>query len=186
MFWKSLAATLLVLGSSLAVGQSQPSADTVPTREEVLKFLEVTQARARIVQMLEGLTKQGRAGAEQGFKLKVPDATPEQLRRVDELADLIFKDFTPDEFIDAVVPIYQKHLSKNDLGAILAFYATPAGQKLLNEMPAIMSESMAAGGDIGRKKLESINLKMEQQIEAIAREEQEKKRGQQKRETNKD
>ena len=185
MAWKSVFAALLILGSSIAWGQSQSAPDTVPTKEEVLKFLEVTQARARIAQMLDGMAKQGRLGAEQGFKMKVPDATPDQLRRVDQLADLMFKEFNPDELVDAIVPIYQKHLSKGDLEAILAFYASPAGTKLLKETPSIMAESMEAGGAIGRQKLESINRKIEEQIAQMIREEQAKRERDLKRQTDK-
>jgi uncharacterized protein len=188
MFWKPVMATvLLVFWSATVVGQAQPSSsDPVPSREEVMKFLEITQARSRVAQMLEGMAKLAREGAEQGFKQKIPDATPEQLYRVDRMADAIFEDFRPDEFIDAVVPIYQKHLSKADQEAILAFYSSPAGQKVLKEMPAIMAESMDAGGEIGRKKMAAVNQKIEQQIADMAREEQAKREKDQKRQPAKD
>lgn len=186
MSWKlTLAASLLAL-TSIAVSQTQPSsADTAASKEDVLKFLEVTQARARIVQMFDGMAKQARLGAEQAFKEKVPDATPEQLARVDSIAETLFQEFSPDEMIDALVPIYQKHFSKSDLNAILAFYATPPGQKILTETPAIMSESMQAGGDIGRRKMSAINEKIEAQIAEMAREAQDKKEKDQKRQTTK-
>ena len=177
-----IAAILILLSSAAARGQAQPtSADTVASKEEVLKFLELTQARSRVVQMLDGMAKQARMGAEQGFKMKVPDATPEQIRRVDELSDTIFAEFSPDELIDAIVPIYQKHLSKPDLEAIVAFYSSPAGQKVLKEMPGIMAESMEAGGKIGRSKMESVNRRIEEQMDAMVREAQENRDKDQKR-----
>ncbi len=177
-----IAAILIVLSSAAAPAQAHPSsADTVASKEEVLKFLELTQARSRVVQTLDGMAKQARMGAEQGFKSKVPDATPEQIRRVDELSDTIFAEFSPDEMIDAIVPIYQKHLSKADLEAIVAFYSSPAGQKVLQEMPAILSESMEAGGKIGRSKMESVNRKIEEQMNAMIREAEEKRDKDQKR-----
>jgi hypothetical protein len=82
--------------------------------------------------------------------------------------------------IDAIVPIYQKHFSKSDLDGILAFYASPPGQKILKETPAIMSESMQAGGEIGRRKMGAINQKIETQIADMAREAQSKKEKEQK------
>jgi uncharacterized protein len=177
-----IAAMLVVMGSTAAMGQAQPSsADTVATKEEVVKLLELTQARSRVVQMLDGMAKQARMGAEQGFRMKVPDATPEQIKRVDEFSDTIFAEFSPDEVIDAIVPIYQKHLSKSDLDAIVAFYSSPAGQRVLKEMPAILSESMEAGGKIGRSKMESVNWKIEEQIDAMVREAQDKRDKDQKR-----
>jgi len=180
------AAVLIVLSSSVAMGQAQPASADTATKEEVVKFLELTQARDRVVQMLEGMAKQARMGAEQGFRTKVPDATPEQIKRVDELSDTIFAEFSPDEMIDAIVPIYQKHLSKSDLEAIVAFYSSPAGQKVLKEMPGIMSESMEAGGRIGRSKMESVNRKIEEQLDAMVREAQAKRDKDQKRTPAKD
>jgi uncharacterized protein len=164
------AAILIVLSSSAAMGQAQPAPADTASKEEVVKFLELTQARDRVVQMLEGMAKQARIGAEQGFRMKVPDATPEQIKRVDELSDTVFAEFSPDELIDAIVPIYQKHLSKSDLEAIVAFYSSHAGQKVLKEMPGIMSESMEVGGQIGRSKMESVNRKIEEQLDAMVRE----------------
>ena len=178
-----IAAMLIVVGSAAAMGQAQssPSADTVATKEEVVKLLELTQARNQVAQMLDGMAKQARMGAEQGFRMKMPDATPEQIRHVDELSDAIFADFSPDEMIDAIVPIYQKHFSKSDLDAIVAFYSSPAGQRVLKEMPAILSESIEAGGKIGRNKMESVNRKIQEQMDAMVREAQDKKEKEQKR-----
>jgi hypothetical protein len=123
----------------------------VPDRTDVLKLLELMHARIQMKQTIDGVTKQMRLGAEAGFKLKVPNATPEQLAKVDKLFNGIFDDLPLDEMVDAIVPIYQKHLTKADLEALTQFYGSPVGQKILNEMPAILSESMEAGGQIGQR-----------------------------------
>jgi hypothetical protein len=47
-----------------------------------------------------------------------------------------------DEIMDAMVPVYQKHLTKGDIDNLVAFYSTPTGAKLLREMPTIMAEAM--------------------------------------------
>lgn len=176
---------LLPIPGLLAQTPSTPS-DTASSREQVMRFLDVTQAKSRVEQILAGMAKQARLGAEIGFKQKVPDASPEQLARVDSISDSIFKDFSADEMIDAIVPIYQKHLSKVDIDGILAFYASPPGQKLLQEMPAILSESMEAGGKIGRQKMESINRRVEEQVQQMILEEREKRDKDQKRQPSKD
>ena len=142
----------------------QTNDSEVPNKAEVVKFLDLMHARAQMVQTLDGLAKQMRIGAEQGFKEKVPDATPEQLAKVDKVFEGIFKSLPVDEMVDAIVPIYQKHLTKADLAAITAFYASPAGQKILKEMPAIMSEAMQAGGEIGRKAFAAKSQELDQQI----------------------
>jgi len=159
---------LLMLCFLLAVpvlsGAQLANGSDVPDKADIMKFLDSVHVKAQMVQMMEGLEKQMRLGAEQGFKQKVPDATPEQLAKVDQIFNGIFEPLPIDEMVDAIVPIYQKHLTKTDLAAITAFYESPVGQKILKEMPAIMSEAMQAGGEIGRKafadKSQQVDLKI--------------------------
>jgi hypothetical protein len=164
---------LIVLCFVMAVpifsAAQQPSDSDVPDKADVLKFLDVMHAKAQMVQALDGMAKQMRLGAEQGFKEKVPDATPEQLAKVDQMFDSIFKLLPVDEMMDAIVPIYQKHLTKADLTAITAFYSSPAGQKVLKEMPAITSEAMQAGGEIGRKAFGARSQELNQQIAELVK-----------------
>jgi hypothetical protein len=75
-----------------------------------------------------------------------------------------------DEMVDAIVPIYQKHVSKADLAAVTAFYSSPAGQKILKELPAIMSESMQAGGEIGRRVFAAKGEELDRQLSELAKE----------------
>ncbi len=149
--------------------QSASPAD-VPEKADIMKFLELMHARAQMVQTLDGMAKQMRLGAEQGFKQQVPNASPEQLAKVDKLFDDIFKSLPVDEMMDAIIPIYQKHLTKADLAAVTAFYSSPAGQKVLKEMPAIMSEAMQAGGEIGRRAFAAKSQQLDQEIAEFVKE----------------
>lgn len=56
-----------------------------------------------------------------------------------------------DDFFQMVIPIYTRHLSAEDVKAMLAFYKTPAGQRVVKAMPAITQESMAIGNAWGQK-----------------------------------
>ena len=181
----SVLVPLLLLSFGRAQSPS-PSVDVPATKDQVMQLLEVTQARNRVAQLLEGMGKKARLGAEAAFEQKIPDAKPEELAHVDAMADSLFQDFSADELIDAIVPIYQKHLSKTDIDGVLSFYATPAGQNLLKEMPAILAESMEAGGQIGPKKMGNINERIEQQVKAMIAEEEAKRAKQQVRQPAKD
>jgi hypothetical protein len=50
-----------------------------------------------------------------------------------------------------VIHSYQRHLSTEDGTAIIAFYKTPAGQRLLGAMPQIMKDSQQAGARLGQQ-----------------------------------
>jgi len=146
-----LLAPLLAIAAFPLVALAQTASADVPEKAEVMKFLELMHARDQMTRAMQGMESQMRQGVEQGFKSKVPNATPEMIEKLDDLFLGTFKDFPVDEMVNAIVPIYQKHLTKADLVAITAFYSSPPGQKILKEMPAITAEAMQAGGDIGRR-----------------------------------
>jgi uncharacterized protein len=161
---------LFLLALPICVSAQTAGNADVPDKGDVMKFLDLMHAREQMEQVLSGMAKQMKSGAEQGFKQKVPDATPEQLAKVDKMFDTMFSSLPMDEMIDAIVPIYQKHLTKADLAAITTFYSSPAGQKILKELPAIMSESMQAGGEIGQRVLAAKGEELDRQLAELVRE----------------
>jgi hypothetical protein len=47
-----------------------------------------------------------------------------------------------DEMLDDMAGIYQRHFTREDVNAYIAFYSTPAGQHLLQLTPVIVQEYM--------------------------------------------
>lgn len=162
-------AFLLVLASAPAIAQAPTGPDT-PSKEDVLRFLDLLQIKARMVQLADGMKSGMKTGAEAGLKQQLPDATPEQLAKADALADTVFKDFPIDEMVDAMIPIYQRHLTKADLDSVIAFYSSPAGQRLLKEQPAMMAEGMKAGQDIMLKRIPDLTQRLNAEVAQLAKE----------------
>ena len=165
-------AILAILFSATAAFAQTTTVDFGPSREDILKLLDLTQGRRNMIVALDGMKKQMRDGARQGFKTKVPDATPEQLARVDKIVDAMFADFPYDEVFNAVIPVYQRHLTKQDVDGLISFYSTPFGQKIIREMPAILSESMQAGADVTRRQMAERIKRIDEQIEQMRKEEE--------------
>lgn len=163
-------ALIVVLTAAVSGVAQQAQTSDVPDKADVMKFFDLMQARQQMVMVLDGMAKQMKAGAEEGFKQKVPDATPAQIAKLDKMVDTIVGSMPVDEMVEAMIPIYQKHLTRSDLAAITAFYASPSGQKFLKEMPAIMSEAMAVGGDIGRKAAAAKSAEIDRQTEELVKE----------------
>ena len=159
---------VICIFSALGVAQSN-AASPAPSKEDVLKFMDVLHIKSQLTQYFNGVAKQAKLGAEEGFKEKVPNATPEQLAQVDKFSENLFKDMPVDEMLDAMIPIYQKHLTKEDLDGILAFYASPIGQKLQREQPAMTQESMQVGGEIGRRRIGAMMQQMDEFIAKMAK-----------------
>ena len=162
--------SLLSFSTAQNAAEATPSAQEAPTREEVLKFLDLMHSRQQMALIMDGMAAQFKQGAEEGFKKKVPNAAPEQLAKVDALFGDIFKSLPIDEMVEAIVPIYQKHLSRSDLNAATAFYSSPAGQRILKELPAISSEAMQAGGKIGQRSFAAMSDKFEKQLDELIKE----------------
>lgn len=168
---KKLTFVLVVsLAVSVFVAAQTGGGSSVADKATVLQFLELMHARAQMIQVMQGVEKQMRLGAEQGFKQQIRDATPEQLAKIDEMFDGIFNALPIDDMIEAIVPIYQKHLTKSDLNELIAFYSSPTGQKILKEMPAITAEAMQAGGEIGRRTFAAKSDELDQKIAQLVKE----------------
>jgi hypothetical protein len=70
--------------------------------------------------------------------------------------------FMSGELINMLIPVYDKHLTEEDLDALIAFYSTPTGQKIIKSLPEIMKESMNVGAEWGRE----IGTKLMEQLKA--------------------
>lgn len=62
-----------------------------------------------------------------------------------------FQNAAMDDLIEMLVPIYEKHLTIDDLKGIIAFYETPVGKKYAAQTPIITTEAMQAGQEWGMK-----------------------------------
>ena len=57
-------------------------------------------------------------------------------------AEVFQKTFKVEEIIQELVPLYDKHFTEADLKALIDFYTTPIGQKLVTTIPQLMNESV--------------------------------------------
>jgi uncharacterized protein len=64
-----------------------------------------------------------------------------------------------DEVIELVVPIYDRHLSRDDVRELIRFYESPTGRKLISVMPVVLRDCMAVGQEWGRQVAERALLR---------------------------
>src|SRR5260370_2269601 len=155
-----------VATQSRVAGQALPA--DAPTRDQVLTFLDLMQGRKGMAAALESMKQIAKQGAEQSFRQKVPNPTPKQLEAVYGMIDGMFAEMPLDEMMNAVISIYQRHLTKTDVEELIRFYSSPVGQKMISEQPQIMQESMQAGAAIQRKRMDEIIVKVNQRMQALA------------------
>jgi len=128
------------------------AADQQPSQEQLTKLFEVMRIKQQVQSMrqivpsmvqqqIQSAVKQTEQSLPTGTKL-----TPEQRQQIQAvISKYVGKamDLYPaDEMMTDMSGIYQKHLSKDDVDALIAFYSSPAGQHLLDAQPTIAQEFM--------------------------------------------
>lgn len=152
---------------------ARPAAtDGPPSAEQVLKLLDLLQVRDSLQVTLEAVRKQLRNSAEEQFREKIFNPSPEQLKSLEAIVDDAFGDLSAEDMIKDVVPVYQKHLTRSDVRALVAFYSSPAGQKILREQPAMVRESMQAAGASQQKKMEKVLAKLDLRVQQLIEQEE--------------
>jgi uncharacterized protein len=185
---KNLLVCLLITSTSFA-GAQKPAATSQapakksiqsggqserPSREQVLKLLDVLQIRDSLQLTLDAMKAQMKNGTVEMFREKVPSPTPEQLKSINAIVDEAFAEVATDDLIRDVAPIYQRHLTRGDVAALISFYSSPVGQKLRREQPAIMKESMEATSANQQQKMERLLAKVEVRVQQLVEADQKK------------
>lgn len=130
---------------------SQRSADASakvdPAKEaDIRQLMDVTGTKDLGKQLMD-------AGIAQ-FRASVTESQPDNPRAkqfADAFAQRFEKHFDPHALTETVIPIYDKHLSSEDLKELLAYYQSPFGQRMLKVLPEVARESQAAGFKLGQK-----------------------------------
>jgi hypothetical protein len=152
---------------AVAAGSPTP-ADDRPSREQVLKLFEAMQIRTQMEDMLKKLPaalEQQLQSEEGEVELNLLPAgggelTADQKAARDKVTDKYFamseRLYPLDEMLSDMVEVYQRHLSREDVDGILAFYLSTPGRHLVQAQPLMASEVMPAV----MKKLEARNREL--------------------------
>ena len=142
----------------------QNASDAPATKEDIQKYLDVMHSREMMAKMVDAMSAPMHKMLHEQF-LKGKDKLPPDFEdRMTRMFDDQMKSFPWDEMLESMVPVYQKHLTKGDVNALIAFYTTPTGQKLLRDMPAIMQEAMQNMMPLMQKQMDAINARVQQEV----------------------
>jgi len=158
-----------------AKAKSEGLAADAPTHDQLIKLVDLLQIRRNMALMMDGMKQAMKQGAEQAFRDRVPNPTPKQLEALNSMVDDMMADMPLDEMVEAIVPIYRRHLSRTDVDEIIRFYSSAVGQKLLREQPQMIQEGMQAGMEIQQKRMDQMMAKIRERTEKMAEEEEKDK-----------
>jgi hypothetical protein len=130
---KLLAAILIIICAYASVAR----ADIAPEkRKEIERMLKLTG--------MEKLMAQVKGQMINSLKREMPNVPEDFWTRFEKKMDV-------HELTEKIIPLYDKYYTLDDLKAVNAFYASPAGQKVMSTMPQLMQESMKIGQEWGEK-----------------------------------
>jgi uncharacterized protein len=166
-----LSVALLLSLCGTAAAQQTPG-DQPATKEDIERYLEVMHSKEMMAQMVDAMAKPMHQMLHEQY-LKEKDKLPADFEeRTQKMIDDYMKGFPWDEMLNAMVPVYQKHLTRNDVDALVAFYSSPTGQKILKELPQITAEAMQNMMPLLQKNMGELTQRVQDEVAAMEKDSQ--------------
>ncbi|MBZ5688683.1 MAG: DUF2059 domain-containing protein [Acidobacteriia bacterium] len=170
-----LFAILLCLTSSCMFGQAAAAgSEAAASPDDIRKLFDVMQIRNQMKLVMQQISQQIRSLERDQVRKQQPNVTDQDFAKFDAISDEVMKNLSVEGLLDDMIPVYQKHLNKSDVNAMVGFYSTPTGQKILREMPAMTTEGMQAMQPHLKQMIEEANAELEKRVKE---EMQQKKQG---------
>ena len=152
--------------------------DQQATREQLARLIEVM----RVKQQMGSMTRTMPAIMQQQFQQQLDQMkkdypqmsslTVDQQAAMNKvMAGFMERAMTlypADEMVADVTALYQKHLSRPDVEATIVFYSSPAGQHVLDMVPAVTQELLPTVMQKTQERMKPMILEMTRQMAEIA------------------
>lgn len=137
------------------VHAQQPSAASMLVAKQLIS---VTGATTLFNPLIAGVVEQA--------KLLYLQQNPGLAKDLNEIAAKMRKDLQPRfaEVTNQIAKLYATHFTEQELKAILAFYRSPAGKKMLVQQPIVVDASMKFAQDWANKLSEQVTAKMRDEL----------------------
>lgn len=151
-------AVAMLLAVALPAAHSQqpkPSAATLATAKQLVV---ATGATAVFNPLIAGVVEQA--------KLLLLQQDPGLAKDLEPIAAQLRTELAPrfSELSDEVAGLYATNFTNDELKAILAFYDSPVGKKMLNRQPQVIDTSMRFAQDWANKLSDEVVAKMRDEL----------------------
>ena len=160
MFKKFLATAALI--GVVFSASAQADDYTEAKAKDIIKLMGITNALLAMEQIIGAYLKVQLPAVRRA----IPKVTDDEMGSLRNSTISEFRKSTG-EYLSAVVPIYAKHFTHDDVKEMIAFYETPLGKKFVKVMPALMGASMVAGQQWAQKVSNRMAPKLKADIQAI-------------------
>jgi hypothetical protein len=141
------------------------NADDPASRDDVILLLQTMHSHDLLQKTMEVQTQSMRQLFHDMLVKDTGKVPPDFDARFKKAMDTLVKGMPMDEIMQAMIPAYQKHFTHGDIAAMNTFYASPVGQKVLQELPAVMQDGMRAAAPILIKYVNDSQEQMKHDLE---------------------
>ena len=153
-----LATIAIAMAVAIPAAHAQPQKPSAAAMATANELITVTGATQLFNPLIAGVVEQA--------KLLFLQQDPGLSKDVNEVAAKLRTDLQPrfSELSGEVARLYATNFTEQDLKAILAFYKSPAGQKLLAEQPKVVDGSMKFAQNWANKLSDEVIAKMRDEL----------------------
>lgn len=146
--WLATVLVVSLLGRIAAAESPAPAAPEPSKQDDIRTLMTLTGAGKIGTQLVDQLMA--------SFKQSYPNV-PESFWSA------FGKEVNADGLVDKLVPVYDRHLTHEDIRQLIAFYRSPIGKKMIEALPQITQDSMKIGQDWGRQVAEQVAARLEKE-----------------------
>jgi len=156
---RTLRTHALVLAIFLSTSPFAPAAAQSPDAIAAAKELMVTMKSAdqfkaimpALMQAMKPAIVQNRPNVERDYDALVPVLLETMNTRLDEV-------------MDKIAGVYARNFTAAEMQDMITFYRGPTGQKMVQRLPIITQESLAAGQEFGRSMAADLQSRMVEEL----------------------
>ena len=156
---------LATLCLALAAPCSAQTADEAPSKDDVILYLRTMHSHDMLQRMMTVQAQSMHQLFHDMVEKDTGKVPPDFDIRFKKMMDELIQGMPADEIMQAMIPAYQNHFTKRDLEAMNTFYSSPVGQKVLEQLPAVMQEGNQAAMPILSKYLTDWRERMKRELE---------------------
>jgi uncharacterized protein len=160
--WSLVTGALLVCAACKQNESPVPSAEPVQTSVAALKVGDSALRQLTSEQLAERLI-QASAGDKLGIQIfdQIMGQFAQSGMVKPELIEKLRAKTNPGELVKLIVPVYTKHLTNEEMAAMIDFYESPTGKSVVSKLPLIAQESLVVGQTWGANLAQSVAFELQ-------------------------
>ena len=167
--WKTSLLLCVLLVPVTTYAQEPPAG--APSRQQILNLFDSIQLRRTMEASQEVAMQSAVNTIQQMIRQRGVTLDPAMQVQMDTLMKGVMEDvravLSIDDMLEAVIPIYQRHFTVDDVNAIIAFQNSPVGKKMTSLQPVMMQESVQALTPLQQRAVPELMKRMNDRMEKV-------------------